>query len=55
MKKILTLALLFSSLSLSAQKSIAIESPAGEVEEIDIPENMTLSVDSLSSDWHAKN
>ena len=55
MKKILTLALLFSSLSLSAQKSIAIESPAGEVEEIDIPENMTLSVDSLLSDWHAKN
>lgn len=42
-------------MNLFAQKSITVQSSTGEVEEIDIPENMILSVDSLLSDWHAKN
>lgn len=56
MKKIFTLVLFITSLSLFAQKSIKVNSSiTGEEEEIDIPENMILSVDSLLSDWHAKN
>lgn len=55
MRKIFILALLVSSMNLFAQKSITVQSSTGEVAEIDIPENMILSVDSLLSDWHAKN
>lgn len=55
MKKILTLVLFITSMNLFAQQSFSVESASGEVEEIDIPENMILSVDSLLSDWHAKN
>lgn len=55
MRKIFIIALLVSSVNLFAQKSITVQSSTGEMEEIDIPENMILSVDSLLSDWHAKN
>ena len=55
MKKIFILVLFITSLNLHAQQSIAVTSPSGNVEEIDIPENMTLSIDSLLSNWHAKN
>ena len=56
MKKVFILAMLIVSCSLCAQKTIVVHSQlTGENEEIDIPENMTLSVDSLLLDWHAKN
>ena len=55
MRKIFIIALFVSSVNLFAQKSITVQSSTGEMEEIDIPENMILSVDSLLSDWHAKN
>ena len=56
MKKVFILAMLIVSCSLCAQKTIVVHSQLTvEKEEIDIPENMTLSVDSLLLDWHAKN
>lgn len=38
MKKIFILVLFITSLNLHAQQSIAVTSPSGNVEEIDIPE-----------------
>ncbi len=56
MKKVFVLVMLTVSCSLCAQKTLVVHSQlTGKNEEIDIPENITLPVDSLLSDWHAKN
>lgn len=55
MKKIFTLLLIFSSLTAAAQNTVRVKDTDGKEEIIDVPENMTMPVDSLLSDWHAKN
>lgn len=55
-KKVLFTILFSGCLSLSAQNSITVHSQTtGQDEVIDLPESMTVSVDSLLRDWHAKN
>ena len=56
MKKLVTITLLFASLQVFAQSTITVHSEVtGTEEEIGLPESMTLEMDTLLQDWHAKN
>ena len=56
MKKLITITLFIASLQVFAQNTITIRSEVtGKEEEIDLPESMTLEMDTLLQDWHAKN
>lgn len=55
-KKLITITLFIASLQVFAQNTITIRSEVtGKEEEIDLPESMTLEMDTLLQDWHAKN
>lgn len=56
MRKLITITLFIASLQAFAQHTITVRSEVtGKEEEIDLPESMTLEMDTLLQDWHAKN